>query len=162
MVENIALYPGSFDPITIGHLDIISRGSKLFDKLYVVVSENIAKKTLFTANERVAFIREAVANFDNVEVVICKDQLTVDFARELGATVMLRGLRAVTDFEYEFQMSMTNANLNPDVETVFLATKNRNMFLSSSMVKEVAKFSGDVSKFVPVSVAQSLRAKFGD
>jgi len=162
MIQNIAIYPGSFDPITKGHLDIISRGAKLFDQLYVVVSENIAKQTLFTVDERVNFIQGALASTSNVEVVICKNKLTVDVAHELGASVILRGLRGLHDFEPEFELAMINADLDVAIETLFLPTRQENMFLSSSSVKEIAKFSGDVSPFVPNLVAKALSAKFGD
>jgi len=158
----IAIYPGSFDPITNGHVDIMRRGSKLFDKLYIVLSKNVSKKGTFTLEERTQFVRCAVADLDNVEVIVAEKELTVDFAKSVGATVILRGLRAATDFEYEFSMAMMNAKLDPEIETVFLTADNGHMYLSSSMVKEVAKFSGDVSSFVPGCVADALKAKFGD
>ena len=158
----VAIYPGSFDPITNGHVDIIKRGAKLFDKLYIVISNNVSKQCLFALEERVELTRQVVAGLDNVEVVESENMLTVDFAKSMNAAIILRGLRAATDFEYEFTMSMTNAKLNPDIETVFLTADNEYMYMSSSMMKEIAKFSGDVSNFVPKCVADALKAKFGD
>ena len=158
----IAIYPGTFDPITNGHTDMIKRGAKLFDKLYIVLAKNVGKESLFTLEERVSFIKQSVADLANVEVIVSENKLTVDFARSVSASVILRGLRAATDFEYEFAMSMMNAKLNPAIETVFLTADNEHMYLSSSMIKEIAKFAGDVSNFVPDFVAAALKAKFGD
>lgn len=158
----IAIYPGSFDPITNGHVDIIRRGVKLFDKLYIVLGENVSKQSLFTLEERINHIEQAIASIDNVEVMISENQLTVDFAKSVGASVILRGLRGLTDFEYEFTMAMTNAKLHSEIETVFLIADNAHMYLSSSAIKEIAKFSGDVSKLVPGCVTDALKAKFGD
>ena len=157
-----AIYPGSFDPITNGHIDMIKRGAKLFDKLYIVLGQNVSKQSLFTLEERVEFVRQSVANLENVEVIISENKLTVDLAKSVNATIILRGLRAATDFEYEFAMAMMNTKLNAEIETVFLTADNAHMYLSSSMVKEIAKFSGDVSNFVPQHVAGALKAKFGD
>lgn len=157
-----AIYPGSFDPITNGHVDIIKRGSKLFDKLYVVLSENVSKQSLFTLEERMRFVYQAVSDLDNVYVIVSENKLTVDFAKSVSASIILRGLRAATDFEYEFTMAMTNAKLAPDIETVFLTADNEYMYLSSSMIKEIAKFSGNTSNFVPLLVADALKAKFDD
>ena len=156
----IAIYPGSFDPITNGHVDMIKRGAKLFDKLYIILGKNMSKETLFIIEERVALIQQAMCDLDNIEVMVSENKLTVDLAKSVSATVILRGLRAATDFEYEFTMAMTNAKLNPEIETVFLTADNEHMYLSSSMVKEIAKFSGDVSNFVPKCVAHALKAKF--
>jgi len=156
-----AIYPGSFDPITNGHIDILERGSKLVDKLYIVLSENMTKTTLFTLSERVAMIEQAVAHIPNVEVLV-SDKLTVDFAESVGATAIIKGIRNATDFEYEFQMAQINQKLNPNIETFFLPATTEHIYLSSSMVKEVAKFGGELHQFVPSGVAQATRAKFDD
>jgi pantetheine-phosphate adenylyltransferase len=158
-MERVAICPGSFDPITNGHLDIISRGSKIFDKLYVVVLNNQSKNSLFTVEERVALITEAIKDFPNVEADSYSG-LLVDYAREVGATANLRGLRAVSDFEYEMQITSMNRLLNQDLETFFMMTRNHNSFLSSSIVKEVAKYGADISKFVPKVVENALKEKF--
>lgn len=160
IMKKIGIYPGTFDPVTNGHLDIIGRGYELFDQLYIAVAHNVSKKTLFSVEERVSMLKKATEHLEHVEVVVCSDKLVVDFARELGAKTILRGLRAVTDFEYEFQMATTNKRLQPTIETVFLMTKAENMFLSSSTTKEVAQFGGDVSSFVPLFVQKALEEKY--
>ncbi len=159
-MKKVGIYSGTFDPVTNGHLDIIERGYELFDYLYITIAQNINKKTLFTVEERVEMLKRATMHLENVEVVVCRDQLVVDFAKEVGAKTILRGLRAVTDFEYEFQIATTNKRLAPEIETVFLMTKAENMFLSSSTTKEVARFGGDVSSFVPDFVQDALKEKF--
>ena len=163
-MSQIALYPGSFDPITNGHLDIIKRGAKLFDQLYIVLGRNVnkTKTNLFTIDERINLIKQAVVGIDQVEVLVSENQLTVDFAQAVGASVILRGLRTATDFEYESTMSRANAKLNSEIETVFLTAAHEHMYLSSSMVKEIARFSGDVSIFVPPCVVSALNTKFVD
>ena len=154
----IGIYPGTFDPITNGHLDIIERGRKLFDKLYVVLSINPNKKTLFTVEERIELIKEVVKDYDNV-FISTTENLTVNCAKELGAKFMLRGLRAVTDFEYELQINSFNKALDPEIETIFVMAANEYNFLSSSSVKEVAYFNGYISKFVPKCVETAIHKK---
>ena len=154
----IGVYPGTFDPITNGHLDIIKRASGLFDKLYVVVPSNINKKTLFSVEERVNLIKQVVADIPNVEVDTTS-MLTVDYAKTVGANTLLRGLRMVSDFEYELQLSAINKAMNGEVETIFIMSSHELSFLSSSSVKEIAKFNGDISNFVPVVVAKALKEK---
>jgi len=156
----IAIYPGSFDPITNGHLNLIERGAKLCDKLYIVLSQNMSKNVLFSLEERVALVRKAVAHLEHVEVLISENKLTVEFAKSVDATVILRGLRNGTDFEYESTLATMNSKLNPEIETVFLTANHAYMHLSSSLVKEVAKFGGDVTSFVPKNVASALKEKF--
>ena len=155
-----ALYPGSFDPITYGHIDVIKRAASIFDNLTVAVLNNRAKSSLFSVNERVKMIEDIVKDLDNVTVV-SYEGLLVDYAKEHNANVIIRGLRAVTDFEYELQMSQTNRKLSDDaVDTVFLNTDLRYAYLSSSTVREVASFGGDISKFVPKEVAELVYEKY--
>ena len=153
-----AIYPGSFDPVTFGHLDIIKRAALIADRLVVGVLNNSSKTPLFTVDERVQMLREAVKEFKNVEVKSFSG-LTVDFAKKENALYMVRGLRAVTDFEYELQLSQTNRKLAPDVDTVFLTTSLEYAYLSSSTVKEVASYGGDISDFVPDFVAENIFKK---
>lgn len=158
-----AMYPGSFDPVTRGHLDIIKRASRMFDKLIVAVLNNSAKTPLFTVEQRVEMLRECCKDIPNVEVASF-DGLTVNFAKACGATVMVRGLRAVTDFENEMQLAHTNHALLPGIETVFLATSIKWSYLSSTIVKEAAHYRQDVSQFVTPNVEAALLAKqrYGD
>jgi pantetheine-phosphate adenylyltransferase len=151
-----AVYPGSFDVLTYGHLDIMRRASTIFQRLTVAVAYNPSKREpLFSAAERVAMIREAVADIPNVDA--CEFVgLTVDFSRQIGAQVIVRGLRAVSDFEFELQMAMMNESVNPEIVTVFMAPAPAYSFLSSSIVKEIARFGGDVSAYVPPHVAERL------
>jgi len=155
----IAVYPGSFDPITRGHDDLIRRARSFADRVIVAVAVNVSKQPLFTLEERVALINQAVA--DPSVQVQAFDGLLADFARRAGATVIVRGLRAVSDFEYEFQMALMNRNLAPGVETVFLVPAYDLTYLSSSLVREVARFGGDVSALVHPAVRQALKQKFG-
>ena len=153
-----AVYPGSFDPVTNGHLDVISRGAELFDKVIVGVLHNSTKSPLFSVEERVRILNEAIKDLTNVEIVAFSG-LSVDFARQCKAKVIIRGLRAITDFEYEIQMSQTNHKLEPEVETMFLTTNLKYSYLSSTIVREVAAFGGDISQFVPETVAKSIKEK---
>lgn len=155
----IGIYPGTFDPITNGHLDIIKRGLHLFDKLFIVVPKNIQKNALFTTNERVELLQEVLKDYSNIEVV-STDELTVNFAEKVHATAMLRGLRMVSDFEYELQMATLNRHLNNKIETIFIMSSHEYSFLSSSSVKEIASFGGDVTEFVPPVVKLALDKKY--
>ncbi|MEY4717713.1 MAG: hypothetical protein RL563_331 [Pseudomonadota bacterium] len=154
-----AIYPGTFDPITNGHLDLIHRASKLYPRVIVAVAESKGKQPLFSLTERVGLIERVVVDFKNVNV-IGFNNLLVDCAKSLGASVILRGLRAVSDFEYEFQLAGMNRRLNPDIETVFLTPAEQYEFISSSMIREIAKLHGDVSSFVPDLVKHQLTSKF--
>jgi pantetheine-phosphate adenylyltransferase len=154
-----ALYPGSFDPITNGHLDVIERAARLFDHVLVAVADNNAKNALFSTEDRVSLIRQSVSSLPNVQVTSFKG-LLVDFAAASGARVVVRGLRAVTDFEYEFQMALMNKTLRPDLETIFLASREVFTYVSSRVIKEVARLGGDVTRMVPAPVASALAAKF--
>jgi len=156
-----ALYPGTFDPPTNGHVDLIQRGAKLFDHLTVAVLNNPGKDPLFTVEERVEMLREATAGIGNVSVATF-DGLMVEFARQQGATAVLRGIRAISDYEHEFQMALMNRRLAPEVETVFLQPAGRYSFVSSRMVKEVFSFGGDVSGLVPPNVLKRLRARINN
>ena len=155
----IGIYPGTFDPITNGHLDIIKRGLHLFDKLYIVVPKNIQKNALFATNERVELLQEVLKDYSNIEVV-STDELTVNFAEKVQATVMLRALRMVSDFEYELHMAPLNRHLNNKIETIFIMSSHEYSFLSSSSVKEIASFGGDVTEFVPPVVKLALDKKY--
>ena len=153
-----ALYPGTFDPPTNGHVDLIERGSKLFDHLTVAILVNPVKNPLFTVEERVEMLEEATGPLGNVSVATF-DGLMVAFARKIGASAVLRGIRAISDYEHEFQMALMNRRLAPDVETVFLQPAGRYSFVSSRMVKEVFSFGGDISGLVPPNVVKKLRAR---
>ncbi len=160
MNRHIAVYPGSFDPITYGHLDIIDRGLEVFDQIVIAVARNSEKKSLFSTEERIALIREAVGSNPRVRVDTFEG-LLVDYVVSLGARVILRGLRAVSDFEYEFQIAQMNHNLKSEVETLFMMTSVPYGYLSSSIVKEVASLKGPVESLVPPVVREALEKKFG-
>ena len=154
-----AIYPGSFDPLTFGHLDMIERSSKIVDELYVSVLRNSAKNPLFSTDERVSMIEEMTSHLPNVKVTAF-DGLLVDYAGKIGANIIVRGLRAVTEFEYELQISQTNRIVNPDIDTIFLTTSLQYAYLSSTIVKEVASYNGDISKFVPEGIARKVYEKY--
>lgn len=158
MTERIAIYPGTFDPPTNGHLDIVQRASVLFDRVVVAVGMNPAKKTFFTDDERIALMREACAPMKNVEVTGF-NTLTVEFARSVGARFVIRGIRALSDFEFEFEMANMNRRLAPEIEMVFLMTSPEYLFLSASRVKELAAFGASVEGMVPPTVAKRLAAR---
>ncbi|RYM07276.1 pantetheine-phosphate adenylyltransferase [Sporolactobacillus sp. THM7-7] len=159
MTERIAVYPGSFDPITYGHLDIIKRGLSVFDRIIVAVLNNSRKAPLFTVNERVALIKESTKELPAVSVDSF-DGLLMDYVRKKKVHVVLRGLRAISDVEYELQIASINKHLDPEIETCFMISSNRYSFLSSSMVKEVAKYGGSVHLLVPDAVERALEKKF--
>jgi pantetheine-phosphate adenylyltransferase len=153
-----AIYPGSFDPVTNGHLDVIERARKLFDEVIVAVAHNDQKNPLFTLEERLGFLQSTIGGLDNVEIAPL-DGLLVNFAVTRKATAVIRGLRAVSDFEFEFQMALMNRKLEATVETIFLMPKEEYTYLSSRIVKEIARLGGDVEEFLPAQVAAALRAK---
>ena len=154
-----AIYPGSFDPVTRGHLDIIDRASRMFDHLTVAVLTNSSKNPLFSVDERVNMLAEVCAPFENVTIDSFSG-LTVDYAKKIGTDVMIRGLRAVSDYEYEMQIAQTNRALLPTIDTVFLATSLEYAYLSSTTVKEVARYGGDIGRFVPDLVAERMYRKY--
>jgi pantetheine-phosphate adenylyltransferase len=156
--QRVAIYPGSFDPPTNGHLDIVDRGSRLFDRVVIGVGRNLSKKTVFTADERVSLMQEACSMLKNVEVRTF-DSLQVEFAREVGATFIIRGIRALSDFEFEFEMANMNRTLAEELEMVFLMTAPEYLFLSASRVKELVSFGAPVDKLVPPNVAKALAKK---
>jgi len=158
-MATLAICPGSFDPITYGHLDIIERGAKIFDHVVVAVFNNRSKSPLFSVEERMELLKEVTKDFDNVSIDESSG-LLMDYAQEKEASVILRGLRAVSDFEYEMQITAMNRTLNEDIETFFVMTNNQYSFLSSSMVKEVAKYGGSIKDLVPPVVEQALQEKF--
>ena len=157
----LAIYPGSFDPITFGHMDIIDRASGLFDKVIVAVAKSEAKNTLFSLEDRVRLVKTIYKDNPRVEIVDFPRQLTVDVAKDQGACAIIRGLRAVSDFEYEFQLATMNRSLAPDIESIFLTPKESLIYVSSSLIKEICDLKGDISKFVHPSVEQALKAKLG-
>ena len=155
----VALYPGTFDPMTVGHLDIVARAARLFERVIVLVADNPSKQPIFAAAERVQMIREAVASLpDQTGITVDSYRgLTVDYARRVGAQAMIRGLRAVTDFEWEFQLALINQTLAPEIETVCLMTAQEHSFLSASMVRELAQYGGPLDDLVPPHIAVALR-----
>jgi pantetheine-phosphate adenylyltransferase len=154
----IAVYPGSFDPITLGHLNIIKRAAKIFDKVYVCVMKNSDKSPLFTREERVDLIARTVKNFANIEVET-SDELLVRYAKDRGATVIVKGLRAVSDFDWEFQMALANRKIDPSIDTLFLASSEKYTYLSSTVVKEMAKYGADLREFVPREIVEDVLNK---
>lgn len=159
MKKSKVLYPGSFDPITKGHIDVINRALHLFETVIVAVAINTSKQPTFTVEERLEFIRKCFK--DNPKVKVCRfEGLAVDFAKKEGVSCLIRGLRAISDFEYEFQMALTNRKLAPNIETIFLTPKQEYFYISSRMMKELAMFDGSISEFVPAHVEKALKRKF--
>ena len=154
-----AVYPGTFDPITNGHTDLVSRAARVFNRVVIAIAESPHKKPLFSLEERISLTRNQLAHLDNVEVVGFSN-LLVEFVQQIGATVIVRGLRAVSDFEYEFQLASMNRHLAPKVETLFLTPDEDYGFISSTLVKEIARLNGDVSEFVAEEVQQAMRRRF--
>ncbi len=159
-MERTAVYPGSFDPVTNGHIDIIHRGLKIFDRIIITILDNPAKDTLFTVEERISLLKESLNDLQNVEIDSYSG-LLVDYAEKRKVNAILRGMRAVSDFEYEFQMALMNRRLNREIQTVFLMTGLRWIFTSSSIIKEAAQFGGDIESMVPPAVKHKLQEKFG-
>ncbi len=156
----LAIYAGSFDPVTFGHLDLIQRGAVLFDRLTVAIGRHPTKKPFFSNEERLDLIREVTRGFDNVDVDFF-DGLLIEYAKSKGATTLIRGLRAATDFEYELQIAHANADICPEIDTVFLPTRVERGFVSASLVREIAMHGGDVSRYVPQNVVAALAKKYG-
>jgi pantetheine-phosphate adenylyltransferase len=157
--ERLAVYPGTFDPITNGHTDLVARAARVFPKVVVAIAESPHKKPLFSLEERIELSRNQMSHLDNVEVVGFGN-LLVEFVQQIGAGIIIRGLRAVSDFEYEFQLASMNRHLAPDVETMFLTPDEDYSFISSSLVKEIARLDGDVSEFVCDEVQQAMKVRF--
>ena len=157
-MSKIAIYPGSFDPLTYGHLNIIERGRMVFDKLIVSVAHNISKKTIFSLEERVEILKDELGEYNDVEVDSF-DGLLVDYVRERNVSILLRGIRTISDFEYEFQMALSNKTLDNSVETIFMMTDVKYSYISSSLIKEIVKFGGSVKEMVPGSVEKKLLEK---
>ena len=160
MSEKIAVYPGTFDPITNGHLSIVNRALKIFDKLIIAILNNPQKEPLFSIEERISMIKDVLKSKSNIEVDVF-DGLLVDYVIEKKSNVVLRGIRALSDFEYEFQMALMNRKLNRDVQSIFLMTDYKWFYISSTIIKEAASFNGDISGLVPPSVCRKLKEKFG-
>ena len=158
----VSIYPGSFDPITFGHMDIVDRAVHLFDKVIISVAETDMKNPLFSSEERLDLVSSIYQDNEHVDVVAFKKKLTVDLAREVEACAIIRGLRAVSDFEHEFQLATMNRSLAPDIESIFLTPKDTLIYVSSSLVKEIASLGGDIDKFVHPNVAMALKAKLNN
>ena len=158
-MKKIAVYPGSFDPCTNGHLDIIERSAKIFDKIIVAVLINSSKKPTFSVEERIALLKKATEHIDNVEIDVFQG-LLAEYAQLKGAKTIVKGLRAVSDFEYEFQMALTNKKLNPDIETLFMTATAENMYLSSRIVREVARLNGTIDGMVPEKIKDLIYKKY--
>ena len=156
----VAIYPGSFDPITFGHIDIVDRAASLFDQVVIGVAESKSKNPLFSTDERLDLINEVFSGNSKIRAIGYSKKLTVDLARENNAIAIIRGLRAVADFEYEFQLATMNRSLAPDIESIFFTPKDTLIYVSSSLVKEIAQFGGDVSRFVPSHIEKALKSKF--
>ncbi len=160
MAKNKVIYPGTFDPLTLGHEDLVRRAASVFDEVIVAVADSSSKRPCFTPDERVAIAREVLAPYKNVTVMRFSG-LLIEFAKSQGANVIMRGLRAVSDFEYEFQLAGMNRNLHPEIETLFLTPAERYLFISATLVREIAMLGGDVAKFVHPSVVERLKLKLG-
>ena len=158
--RRLALFPASFDPVTNGHLDLIERAHAVFDELVVAVARNVAKQGTFSVEERIEMLRSAVGHLPGIRITAF-DGLLVDYARHIGAHVLLRGLRAVSDFEYEFEMALMNRHLYPEIETLFMMTSQKYFYVSSSRLKELVRFGANVAEFVPPAVALKLKEKLG-
>lgn len=156
---NLAIYPGTFDPVTNGHLDIIQRGAEIFERIIVAVASSRNKKPLFSLEERVEMLRKTAAGYKGVTVESF-DGLLVDYARSKGARVIIRGLRAVSDFEYEFQLALMNRKLNPEMDTFFVMPSEKYVYLNSGLIKEISRMGGDISSLVPGEVLNNLKAKY--
>jgi len=156
----VAIYPGSFDPITFGHIDIVDRATSLFDQVIIGVAESRSKEPLFSTDERIELVKETFKDNNKINVIGYSKKLTVDLARENNAIAIIRGLRAVADFEYEFQLATMNRSLAPDIESIFFTPKDTLIYVSSSLVKEIAQFGGNVERFVPKNIVSALDKKF--
>jgi pantetheine-phosphate adenylyltransferase len=159
-MNRLAIYPASFDPITNGHLDVIDRALRLFDRLIIGVAYNVEKKGAFSRDERIAMVEESVRGRGNIEIDVIEG-LLVDYTRRRGARIVIRGLRGLSDFEYEFEMALMNKHMYPELETVFLVSDEKWFYLSASRMRELASFGADIREFVPPNVAERLRDKFG-
>lgn len=158
-MKKIAIYPGTFDPVTLGHIDVIERSALIFDEVIVVLAINLKKQTLFSETERLEMLRESLQSYPNVRVISYRG-LVADAAKEFNASVIIRGIRAVSDFEYEFQMALTNRKLKPDISTIFFMPNEKYTYLNSTIIRELASFGQNVDEFVPACVSKKLKEKF--